>query len=134
MGTVSTNEFRKRLKLTIDGEPYVITSTDFVKPGKGQGFTRIKLKNLLTGRVVERTYKSGETAETADVTTATMEFLYKDGDSYTFMDSKSYEQVEVPKVNVGDAAAFLLDNTECEISFWNGRVITVTPPVFVDLI
>lgn len=134
MGTVvQTNQFRKRLKLLLDGEPWQIVETDFVKPGKGQGFSRIKLKNLLNGRVVERTFKSGETAETADVTTVTMEYLYNDGDNYTFMDNKTYEQVEVPKDNVGDAASWLLENTECEISFWNSRVMDVTPPVFMDL-
>ncbi len=134
MGTVATNEFRKRVKLLLDGEPWMIVDTDFVKPGKGQGFTRVKLKNLLSGRVVERTFKSGETVEEADVSTVTMEYLYNDGDHYTFMNTKTYEQVEVPKENVGDAVNWLLDNTECDVSFWNGRVISVSPPVFMELV
>ncbi|MBD3241269.1 MAG: elongation factor P, partial [Chitinivibrionales bacterium] len=82
MGTVATNEFRKRLKLLLDGEPWMIVDTDFVKPGKGQGFTRVKLKNLLSGRVVDRTFKSGETVEEADVSTVSMEYLFNDGEHY----------------------------------------------------
>jgi len=130
---VSTNEFRKRMKLLIDGQPWVIIDNEFVKPGKGQAFNRVRMKNLITGRAVERTYKSGESVEEAEVTVSQMEFLYHDADHYTFMNNQSYEQVEVTKEAVGDAAQWLKDNTPCEISMWNSQVISVTPPVFMDL-
>jgi elongation factor P len=133
MGSVSTNEFRKRLKLLIDGQPWIIVENDFVKPGKGQAFNRVKLKNLITGRQVERTYKSGETAEEAEVSTTNMEYLFSDGEHYTLMNTKTYEQMEVPKAAMGEAAQWLLENTQCEVSVWNGQVISVTPPVFMEL-
>jgi elongation factor P len=134
MGMISTNEFRKRAKLLIDGEPWMIVDNDFIKPGKGQAFNRVKLKNLLSGRVVDRTFKSGESVEEADVTSAQMQYLFHAGETWTFMDTKSYEQIEVPEDQMGDAAKWLLENTECDISMWNGRVISVTPPIFMDLI
>lgn len=134
MGVVSSNEFRKKLRLLIDGEPYIIIENEFVKPGKGQAFNRVKLKNLITGRMLDRTIKSGTTHETADVTHSTFSYLYNDGETWTFMDTKSYEQIEIAKVALDGAEQWLLDNTECEISFWNGRAISVTPPIFMELL
>jgi elongation factor P len=133
MGMVSTSEFRKRLKLLIDGQPWMIIDNEFVKPGKGQAFNRVRVKNLITGRAVDRTWKSGETVEEAEVSTAQMEYLFNDGTHYTFMNSKSYEQIEVPKEQVGEAAQWLMDNTTCEVQVWNNQVISVVPPVFMDL-
>jgi len=133
MGTVSTSEFRKRLKLLIDGQPWMIVENDFVKPGKGQAFNRVRLKNLITGRVVERTYKSGETMEEAEVSTTNMEYLYSDGEHFTLMNTKTFEQMDVSREAMGDAAQWLLENTQCEVSVWNGQVISVTPPVFMEL-
>lgn len=133
MGTCNTNEFRKKLKLLIDGQPWIIIENDFVKPGKGQAFNRTKIKNLITGRVIERTFKSGDTVETAEVATTNMQYLYADSGSYVFMNNKSFEQVEVPKEFMADEAKWLLENMEYEISIWDGKVISVTPPMFLEL-
>jgi elongation factor P len=134
MGTVSTNEFRKRLKIMLDNQPCMIVENEFVKPGKGQAFNRVRLKNLITGRQLEKTFKSGDSFEEADITNTTMQFLYTDGINYTFMDTKSYEQVEISKESMDGADKWLLENTECDISFWGDKPISVTPPVFMDLI
>lgn len=134
MGVVSTNEFRKRLRIMVDGQPCMIVDNEFVKPGKGQAFNRVRIKNLLNGRVIERTYKSGDTAEEADITYTNMQFLYTDGQTYTFMDTKSYEQAEIPKDSMDGAEKWLLENTECEIAFWGEKPISVTPPIFMDLV
>lgn len=133
MATVDTSQFRKKLKIIIDDQPWIIVENDFVKPGKGQAFNRIKVKNLITGRVLDRTYKSGETVELAEVTTAKMQYLFNDGDMYTFMDSETFEQVEIPKSSIEEESKWLLENTECEVSFWNGKVISMTPPIFMEL-
>jgi elongation factor P len=133
MGMVSTNEFRKRLKIMLDNQPCMIVENEFVKPGKGQAFNRVRLKNLLTGRQLEKTFKSGDSFEEADITNTTMQFLYTDGLNYTFMDTKSYEQVEISKENMDGAEKWLLENTECDISFWGDKAISVTPPVFMEL-
>jgi elongation factor P len=133
MGTVSTNQFRKRMRLLVDSEPYVIVENEFVKPGKGQAFNRVKLKNMLTGRVIDKTYKSGTSVEEAEVTFSTMQYLYNDGGNYAFMDTKNYEQVEIPKESLDGVDEFLLENTECEVSFWKGKPISVTPPIFMNL-
>ncbi len=133
MGMVSTNEFRKRLKIMLDNQPCMIVENEFVKPGKGQAFNRVRLKNLITGRQLEKTFKSGDSFEEADITNTTMQFLYTDGQIYTFMDTKSFEQVEISKEQMDGAEKWLLENTECDISFWGDKAISVTPPVFMDL-
>ena len=112
----------------VDGEPWEIVDNDFVKPGKGQAFTRVRIKNLISGRVIERTYKSSESVETADVTYTTMQFLYHDGDEYTFMNPENFEQITVAKEIIEDTAHWLLDATDCEVGFWGERVISVVPP------
>ncbi len=103
MATYSTNEFKGGLKILIDGEPYSIVENDIVKPGKGQAFNRVKIKNLKNGRVIERTYKSGESVEAADVMEMEMEYSYFDGDSYVFMHPETFEQVNAPESAVEDA-------------------------------
>ncbi len=133
MGMVSTNELRKRSRILVDGEPYVVVDIDFVKPGKGQAFNRIKMKNLLHGRVIERTLKSGTTVEEADVRYTKMQFLFTDGEHYTFMDVSSFEQVEINKDSMDGAEKWLLDNTECEVAFWGDKPISVVPPTFMVL-
>jgi elongation factor P len=133
MGMVSTNEFRKRMKIMLDNQPCMIVENEFVKPGKGQAFNRVRLKNLITGRQLEKTFKSGDSFEEADITNTTMQFLFTDGVNYTFMDTKSYEQVEIDKESMDGAEKWLLENTECDISFWGDKAISVTPPVFMDL-
>ena len=117
----------------MDGQPWIIVENDFVKPGKGQAFSRVKLKNLITGRVLDRTFKSGESIEEAEVNTVKMLYLYESDGMYTFMNTENYEQVEVPKENLGDAVRWLMENTEYELQFWNNQVISATPPIFMEL-
>ena len=131
MGQVGTNQFKKRLRVIVDDQPWVFVDVEFVKPGKGQAFTKVKMKNLLHGRVIERTYKSGTSVEEADVSFAKMQFLYANGDDYTFMDVKNYEQIEVPKDALDGAEKWLLDGTECEVSMWNDKPISIEPPNFM---
>jgi len=95
MGTIDTSEFRKKAKIIFEGQPWIIVENDFVKPGKGQAFNRTKIKNLLTGRVLDKTFKSGETFEEADVSTVNMQYLYRDGANYFFMNTQNYEQIEI---------------------------------------
>src|SRR6185436_14961692 len=134
MGMVSTNEFRKRMKIMLDEQPCMIVENEFVKPGKGQAFNRVKLKNLLTGRQLERTFKSGDTFQEADIVYTTMQYLYTNGEGWTFMDTKTYEQTEIPKESMDGAEKWLLENTECEIAFWGEKPISVQPPIFMDLV
>lgn len=133
MGTVDTSRFRKKLKIILDGQPWIMTENNFVKPGKGQAFNRVKIKNLITGRVLEKTFKSGETVEEAEVTTRKMQYLYNDGEMYTFMDSENFEQVEIQKIVIEEESRWLLENTECEVQFWGDKVLSVAPPIFMDL-
>ena len=134
MASIDTSQFRKKMKIIFESQPWIIVENDFVKPGKGQAFNRTKIKNLLTGRVLDKTFKSGETFEEADVTTVNMQFLYSDGTTYSFMNTQNYEQIEITKDAMDDAAKFLLENAVCEVSFWGEKVISVTPPTFVDLV
>lgn len=133
MATYSTNELRNGLKILVDGEPCTIVESQFVKPGKGQAFTRIKHKNLLTGRVVERTLKSGESVEAADVVETDMQFLYSDGSHWHFMNPATYEQVTANESAMGDAADWIKEQDVCTVTLWNGVPIQVTPPNFVNL-
>lgn len=133
MASYSTNEFKNGLKLMIDGDPYSIVENEIVKPGKGQAFNRIKVKNLKTGRTIERTYKSGESVEAADVMDIELQYLYNDGDMWFFMDNNSFEQYEADKTAVGDAAQWLKGEETCEITLWNGAPLSVTPPNFAIL-
>lgn len=128
-----TSDLRKGLKLNIEGAPYVIVESQFVKPGKGQAFTRTKLRNMLSGSIYERTFKQGEKFEKADLEENTMEFLYKEGDDFVFMDTKTYDQIRLTPTQLGENQFYLLDNTQVDILFFDGRPIGVTPPVFVTL-
>jgi len=127
----STADFRTGLKIEWEGEPYVIVEFQHVKPGKGNAFTRTKIKNLLTGRVLEPTLKSGEKITPADVSEKEMQYLFQDGDHYTYMDTTNYEQVLVDKEAMGDTVKWLQENLSCSVLFWNGRPIAVSPPNFV---
>ena len=128
-----TSDLRKGLKILVDGNPYIVVQADFVKPGKGAAFTRTKMKNLLTGGVIERNIRSGEKLEPADIEEREMTFLYKEGDDFVFMDKKSYDQVHVTKETVDETWRFLKDNLDCQVMFYNGRAIGVTAPNFVVL-
>ncbi|MEJ2138434.1 MAG: elongation factor P [Gammaproteobacteria bacterium] len=133
MASYSTNEFRSGLKLLIDGDPCSIIENEFVKPGKGQAFNRVRIRNLKTGRVVDRTYKSGETVEAADVMDHEMQYLYSDGEEWHFMDPQSYEQFAAGEAAVGDAKNWLKEEDVCNVTLWNGVPLMVEPPNFAEL-
>jgi elongation factor P len=133
MASYNTNEFRGGLKIMLDGDPCSIIENEFVKPGKGQAFNRVKIRNLKTGRVIERTFKSGESVEAADVMDVDLQFLYSDGEFWHFMDPKTYEQYEADATAVGDASKWLKEQDTCEVTLWNGAPLAVTPPNFVVL-
>ncbi|MEJ2343837.1 MAG: elongation factor P [Gammaproteobacteria bacterium] len=133
MATYSTNEFKSGLKIMVDGDPYTIVENEFVKPGKGQAFNRVKIRNLKNGRVIDRTYKSGESVEAADVHETEMQYLYNDGEFWHFMDPNSYEQLGADANAVGDADKWLKEQDICQVTLWNGEPISVTPPNFVVL-
>ncbi|MBX9586090.1 MAG: elongation factor P [Gammaproteobacteria bacterium] len=133
MGMVSTNDFKSGLKVILESDPYSIIENEFVKPGKGQAFNRVRMRNLKTGRVLEKTFKSGDTLETADVVEMDMQFLYSDGDRLHFMSPATYEQHEIPVSAVGDAAQWLKEQDSCIITMWNGVPLNVAPPNFVNL-
>ena len=126
-----TSDIRKGLKIEMDGAPWIVVEFQFVKPGKGQAFTRTKLKNLLTGNVVDRTYKTGETLEPADVEEKVMQYLYTDGELYHFMDTTDFSQVGIPEENVGDATNWLVEEMEVTVLFYKGRPVSLD--VKVDL-
>lgn len=133
MATYSTNEFKNGLKIMIDNAPCNIIDCDFVKPGKGQAFTRVKIRNLKTGRVVERTYKSGEKVEAADVTEMEMQYLYNDGEQWHFMVADTFEQYAAGEDAVAEAKQWLKEQDICTVTLWNNDPLLVTPPNFVVL-
>ena len=133
MAIYETSEFKKGLRIKIDGNPFIIVENQFVKPGKGQAFSRVKIKNLLNGNVLERTYKSGEKVDSADVQDVKMQYLYRDGDVYHFMDNKTYEQFEITKEQLGDSWKWLQEETEVDIVLYEGVPVSVTPQNFVVL-
>jgi len=133
MASYNTNEFKSGLKILLDGDPYVVVENEFVKPGKGQAFNRVRIRNLKNGRTTEKTFKSGDSVEAADVVDVDMQYLYNDGDFWHFMQPESFEQFTAGKVTVGDAAQWLKDGVVCIITLWNGQPLTVMPPPHVEL-
>jgi len=133
MASYSTSEFKGGLKVMLDGDPCSIIENEFVKPGKGQAFNRVRLKNLKTGRVWERTFKSGESLEGADVMDMDMQYLYDDGEFWYFMQPENFEQVQADKAAVGDAVKWLKEQETYVITLYNGAPLAVTPPNHVDL-
>lgn len=133
MAQISTNEFKPGVKVEVDGQPWVIVANEFVKPGKGQSFNRVKLKNLLNGRVVERTYKSGDKEELADVHETSMRMIYKEQDGVVFMDDTHFEQLTIPHQSIGDTEQWLKEDTLYDVLFYKGQPVSVTPPTFMDL-
>jgi len=131
--TFETSDFRKGLKILHNGQPYSIVDFQHVKPGKGNQFTRTKLRNLMTGSVLEVTYRSGERVEDAEVEQRTMQFLYADGPTYHFMDQKTYDQVEIQEDVIGSAKDFILPEMNAEVVFWRGRPVTAEIPQHVEL-
>lgn len=134
MANYSTNEFKGGLKVMLDGDPCSIVENELVKPGKGQAFNRVKLRNLMTGRVGEKTFKSGDSLEGADVMDLEMEYLYNDGDMWHFMKTDgSFEQYAVEKKALGDTAKWLKEQVPYIITLWDDKAISVTPPNFIEL-
>lgn len=133
MASFSTNEFKSGLKVLVDGDPCSIIENEFVKPGKGQAFNRVKLRNLKTGRVVERTFRSGDSLEGADVLELSLQYLYHDGEHYHFMNEQTFEQYVADDKAVGEAKNWLKEQDVCIITLWNGQPLLVTPPNFVNL-
>lgn len=133
MASYSTNEFRGGLKVMFEGDPCSIIENEFVKPGKGQAFNRVKLKNLRTGRTWERTFKSGESLEGADVIERELQYLYNDGEFWHFMDTETFEQLPADATAVGDAAKWLREQDSASVTLYNGAPLLVTPPNHVEL-
>ena len=133
MASYSTNEFKGGLKIMLDGDPCSIIENEFVKPGKGQAFNRVKIRNLKTGRVIERTFKSGESVEAADVMEVTLQYLYNDGEFWHFMDQESFEQYSADAKAVGESNKWLKDQDLCTVTLWNGTPLIVEAPNFVVL-
>lgn len=131
MATYSTNEFKSGLKIMLDGDPYAIVENEFVKPGKGQAFNRVRVRNLKSGRVIERTFKSGDSVEGADVLDIDMQYLYCDGEFWHFMNPTSFEQLAADATAVGDSAKWLKENDVCQLTLWNGVPLSVLPPNFI---
>jgi elongation factor P len=133
MATYDTSDIRKGLKIMMDGAPYTVVEFQFVKPGKGAAFTRTKIKNLLTGAVLERNFRSGEKFEPANVEIKSMQYLYKDADSFVFMDTTTYDQVQIPAETIGETANFMPENLGVEVLFYDERAVGVTLPNFIEL-
>ena len=130
----SASDLKKGLRIKIDNEPYIVTEFNFVKPGKGQALYRCKLRNMITGSQFERTFRSVDVFEPADLRQKKMQYLYEEQGKYCFMDNESYEQVFLTKDQVGDARNFLIDNLEVEILFFEDKPLEVGLPNFVDLV
>lgn len=133
MATYSTNDIRSGLKVMLEGDPCAVVDNELVKPGKGQAFARVKLRNLKTGRVWERTFKSGESIEAADVMDRDLEYLYNDGEFWHFMEPDTFEQYQADAAAVGDSAKWLKEQDRCEVTLYNDSPIGVNPPNFVEL-
>jgi elongation factor P len=129
----STAEFKKGLKIELDGVPYVIADFQHVKPGKGGAFVRTKLKSLLTGRVLDQTFRSGEKVKRPDLVEREMQYLYREGDRFCMMDNESFEQIMLTENQVGEARFFLTENLDVKILFFNQQPMGVDLPLFVEL-
>ncbi|MBD3755589.1 MAG: elongation factor P [Gammaproteobacteria bacterium] len=128
MATYSTNEFKNGLKFLLDGQPCTIVDNTIVQPGKGQAFNRVKYRNLMTGRVLEKTFKSGEKVDAADVIDTQLQYLYNDGEFYHFMNPETFDQYQVAAAAIEDVSKWLVEQDECTVTLFNGEPISVTPP------
>ncbi|SPP31964.1 Elongation factor P [Arsenophonus endosymbiont of Aleurodicus floccissimus] len=134
MATYSTNEFRSSLKIMLDGEPCAIVESEFVKPGKGQAFARVRIRKLISNKLLEKTFKSTDSVESADVMDLNLTYLYSDGEFWHFMNNETFEQLAADEKVVGDNAKWLIDQADCIVTLWNGQPIAITPPNFVELV
>ena len=126
-------DLKKGLKITLDGDPYIVTAFEFSKPGKGQALYRTKMRNMITGISLDRTYRSGETFEPARLEERQMQFLYKEDNHYTFMDNQNFEQVQMSEDAVGDSKNFMIDNIQVDVLMFGEKAIGVSLPNFVNL-
>ena len=133
MAQIGVNELKAGIKIEIEGEPYNIVSVTFTKPGKGQAFTRTKLKHLVSGRVIEKTYKSNDKIHLADVEKTQMRMVYRQGDSIVFMDDKTYDQITVPLVAIDEKKHYIIDDVVYDLIFYKGSVIDIIPPIFLNM-
>lgn len=133
MATYGTNDFKNGLKFLMDGQPCNIIETTSVSPGKGQAFNRVKYRNLITGKIIEKTFKSTEKVEAADVEEINLQYLYTDGDFWYFMDEHSFEQYQASEAAVADSKKWLVEQNNCTVTLWNGNPIAVKPPIQVVL-
>lgn len=133
MAQYSTGDLKPGYKVEVEGEPYNVVSNEFVKPGKGQPFNRVKLKHLKTARVVEKTFKSGEKVDVADVEENKMRMLYKEADDAIFMDDKTFDQVSISLKLIGSNEQWLMEEVLYDIVFYKGQPIDVQPPTFMEL-
>lgn len=133
MATYNTSEFRKGLKVLLDGEPCLVVESNFRKPGKGNAIYTLRMKNLIRGTVIEKNFKGGESIEGADVVEIDVQYLYRQGDTFVFMDNSSYEQYELSAEQVDDNWKYLKENINCSMVLWNNNPITMTPPNHVEL-
>ena len=131
---VDTSRFKNGLKIELDGLPFVMIYFQHVKPGKGGAFVRTKVRNLLTGKILDRTFRSGEKVQEADIEERRMQYLYMDGDSLIFMDSENYEQLPFSEDVVGDSRRFLKENTDVEVLFWRGKPVNIELPPFIEAV
>lgn len=128
----SASDLRKGLKIDIDAQPYVITDFDFCKPGKGQALYRCKLKNLINGSTLDRTFRSADKIEKPDLGEREVVYSYAEADQYVFMDAETFEQLHIPAAVIADQKYFLIENAECKILFYRERAIEVTLPIFIE--
>jgi elongation factor P len=129
----STADFRKGLKIEWEGTPYIIVDFQHVKPGKGGAFVRTKIKNLINGRVIDQTFRSGEKVDKPDLQEKDMQYLYAEGDQYCFMDNESFEQIYLTAEQLGDGKDFLQDNLNLKVIYYKDQPITIDLPTFVEL-
>jgi elongation factor P len=133
MANYNTSEFRSGLRIILDNDPCVIVENEFVKPGKGQAFSRVRIKNLKTGRTVDKTFRSGESVEAADVKDADMQYLYSDGEFWHFMVPDTFEQYAADAKAIAEAKPWLKEQDLCQVTLWNNSPLIVSPPNFVEL-
>ena len=133
MAMLSHVDLRKGVKVEIDGQPYLIIDADFVKPGKGSAFTRVRIRNFLNGNTIERTFKSADKVHPADVEQKSCQYLYSDGDDFHFMDNTTYDQIMIPKENLGNSWQWMEENMETQVLFWKGRALSCDVPKSVVL-
>jgi elongation factor P len=133
MASFNTSEFRSGLKIIMDNDPCVIVENEFVKPGKGQAFSRVRLRNLKTGKTIDKTFKSGENVEAADVMDTDMQYLYSDGQFWHFMVPETFEQYAADEKATSDATDWISDGDMCQVTLWNNSPLVVAPPNFVEL-